>query len=144
MGFFFFFFWVLISCMGPPSNAQVLNRNLSSFKPTPVFLGFPCGSTGKETCCNVRDLASVLGLGRSPGEGKGYPTLVFWPGSQRVGHDCATFTSVHKKKESRKAGPWAIIGVPKVLAKDCDLSSEHKVQASFESIANFRSTIWVV
>ena len=43
--------------------------------PTPVFLGFPCGSAGKETACNVGDLGSrsVPGLGRSPGEGKGYP-----------------------------------------------------------------------
>jgi len=24
--------------------------------PTPVFLGFPCGSTGKESACNVGDL----------------------------------------------------------------------------------------
>ena len=39
--------------------------------PTPVFLGFPCGSVGKEFTCNVRDLGSVPGLGRSPGEGKG-------------------------------------------------------------------------
>ena len=35
----------------------------------PVFWGFPCGSAGKESACNARD----LGLGRSPGEGKGYP-----------------------------------------------------------------------
>ena len=35
-------------------------------------LGFPCGSAGKESACNVRDLGSVPGLGRSPGEGKGY------------------------------------------------------------------------
>ena len=28
---------------------------------------------------NVGDLGSVPGLGRSPGEGKGYPTPVFWP-----------------------------------------------------------------
>ena len=35
--------------------------------------GFPCGSAGKESTCNVGDLASVPGLGRSPGEGKGYP-----------------------------------------------------------------------
>ena len=41
--------------------------------PTPVFLGFPCGSAGKEFTCNVGDLGSILGLGRSPGEGKGYP-----------------------------------------------------------------------
>ena len=41
--------------------------------PTPVFLGFPCGSTGKESACNAGDLGSILGLGRSPGEGNSYP-----------------------------------------------------------------------
>ena len=41
--------------------------------PTPVFLDFPCGSAGKESVCNVGDLGSISGLGRSPGEGKGYP-----------------------------------------------------------------------
>ena len=34
--------------------------------------GFPCGSAGKESTCNAGDLASIPGLGRSPGEGKGY------------------------------------------------------------------------
>ena len=38
----------------------------------PVFLGFPCGSAGKESACNAGDLGSILGLGRSSGEGKGY------------------------------------------------------------------------
>ena len=41
--------------------------------PTAAFLGFPCGSVGKESTCNVGDLGSIPGLGRSPGEGKGYP-----------------------------------------------------------------------
>ena len=41
--------------------------------PTPVFLGFPCGSAGKESSCNAGDPGSIPGLGRSPGEGKGYP-----------------------------------------------------------------------
>ena len=41
--------------------------------PSPVFLGFPCGSAGKESTCNAGDLGSIPGLGRSPGEGKGYP-----------------------------------------------------------------------
>ena len=41
--------------------------------PTPVFLGFPYGSAGKESACNVGDLGLVPGLGRSPGEGKGHP-----------------------------------------------------------------------
>ena len=36
-------------------------------------MGFPCGSAGKESACNAGDLGSILGLGRSPGEGKGYP-----------------------------------------------------------------------
>ena len=34
--------------------------------------GFPCGSAGKESTCNVGDLGSIAGLGRSPGEGKVY------------------------------------------------------------------------
>ena len=36
-------------------------------------MGFHCGSAGKEFACNVRDLGSTPGLGRSLGEGKGYP-----------------------------------------------------------------------
>ena len=39
----------------------------------PVFLGFPCGSAGKESACNMGDLGSIPGLGRSPGKGNGYP-----------------------------------------------------------------------
>ena len=32
-----------------------------------------CGSAGKESACNVGDLGSIPVLGRSPGEGNGYP-----------------------------------------------------------------------
>ena len=35
--------------------------------------GFPCGSARKESACNVGDLGSIPGSGRSPGEGKGCP-----------------------------------------------------------------------
>ena len=35
--------------------------------------GFPSGSADKESACNAGDLGSIPGLGRSPGEGKGYP-----------------------------------------------------------------------
>ena len=41
--------------------------------PTPVLLGFRCGLTGKESACNAGDLGLIPGLGRSPGERKGYP-----------------------------------------------------------------------
>ena len=35
--------------------------------------GFPGGSDGKESACNAGDPSSIPGLGRSPGEGTGYP-----------------------------------------------------------------------
>ena len=34
---------------------------------------FPCGSAGKESARNARDLGLIPGLGRSPGKGEGYP-----------------------------------------------------------------------
>ena len=40
---------------------------------TPVFLGFPDGSAGKESTCNVGDQGSIPGLGRFPGGGHGNP-----------------------------------------------------------------------
>ena len=36
-------------------------------------MGLPCGSAGKESTCNRGDLGLVPGLGRSLGEGNGYP-----------------------------------------------------------------------
>ena len=45
----------------------------------PVLSGFPCDSGGEESACYVGDLGSIPGLGRSPGEGKGFPLQsVFW------------------------------------------------------------------
>ena len=41
---------------------------LSSFKKD-----LPSSSAGKESTCNAGDLGLTPGLGRSPGEGKGYP-----------------------------------------------------------------------
>ena len=37
------------------------------------ILGFPGGSDGKESACNVGDLGLIPGLGRSPGEGNDDP-----------------------------------------------------------------------
>ena len=39
---------------------------------------FPGGSDGKESSCNAGDLGSIPGLGRSPGEGIGYPLQYSW------------------------------------------------------------------
>ena len=38
-------------------------------------MGFPGGSVGKDSTCNVVDLGSIPGLGRSPGEGNSHPLL---------------------------------------------------------------------
>ena len=36
-------------------------------------MGFSCDSAGKESACNAGEMGSNPGLGRSTGEGKGYP-----------------------------------------------------------------------
>ena len=64
------------SCLGNP-----MDRNLMGYSPwgcqrgghnlaTKGFLG---GSVGKESACNAGDLGSIPELGRSLGEGNGYP-----------------------------------------------------------------------
>ena len=67
-------------------------------------MGYPGGSDGKESDCNVRDLASIPGLGKSSGGGDGNSLQYSWlesvvssrteepfrlqsMGSQRVGRD---------------------------------------------------------
>ena len=41
--------------------------------PTPVFLGFPGASAGRESACSVGDLGLIPGFGRSRGGGNSYP-----------------------------------------------------------------------
>ena len=68
-----------------------------------MTLDFPDSPVGKESACNAGDPSSIPGLGWSPGEGKGYPpqrsglenSMDYSMGSQRVGHDWATFISLH-------------------------------------------------
>ena len=83
----------------------------------PHFLGFPCDSAGKESACNMGDLGSTPGLGRSPGGGNGnHSSVLAWripraeePGGpqsmglQRVGHDRATkHSTLYLLRESLK------------------------------------------
>ena len=68
---------------------------------------FPGGSGSKASAYNAGDSGSILGLGRSPGEGNGNPlqyscleismSLVGSMGSQRVGHDRATSLHISPK-----------------------------------------------
>ena len=43
-----------------------------------LLLGVPGSSVGKESTCNARDPDSIAGLGRSAGEGIGYPLQYSW------------------------------------------------------------------
>ena len=57
-------------------QARVLEWGAITFSdrlPISVFLGFPCGSDGKESSCNGRKLGSIPGLGRSPEGRHGNP-----------------------------------------------------------------------
>ena len=76
--------------------------------------GCPDSSVGKEPACNVGDLGLIPGLGRSPGEQKGYPP--FWPGEfyglYRVGHDWAYIYAYKEIKPVKPKWnqPWIVIG----------------------------------
>ena len=56
-----------------PSPWRVFPSWAFAYAVTSAWMSFPSGSAGKESACNVGDLGSIPGLGRSPGEGKGYP-----------------------------------------------------------------------
>ena len=71
-------------------------QEISTILESPVIptLDFPCGSTGKESASDVRDLDLIPGLGRYPVEGKSYPlqysgleNSIQSMGSQRVRHN---------------------------------------------------------
>ena len=42
------------------------------------YKGFPYNSIGKESACNAGDPCSIPGMGRSLGEGIGYPLQYSW------------------------------------------------------------------
>ena len=63
-----------IQCRKPRFNSWVRKIRWKRDRlPTPVFLGFLCGSAGNESACTAGDLGSIHGLGGPPREGKNYP-----------------------------------------------------------------------
>ena len=81
-------------------------------------MSFPGGSAGKESACSAGDLGSIPGLGRSPGEGEGYPLQ--YPGLENsmdcIVHGVAksqTLLSEYRKVKSLShvrlfAIPWTV------------------------------------
>ena len=51
---------------------------IANITPSPPSDGFPHSSVGKESACNAGDPGSSPVLGRSPGEGIGYPLQYSW------------------------------------------------------------------
>ena len=45
---------------------------------TNLATNFPDSLVGKQSACNSGDASSIPGLGRSPGEGIGYPLQYLW------------------------------------------------------------------
>ena len=54
-------------------RGKLPQHNKGRIQQTHIILRLPCGSAGKEATCNAGDLGLIPGLGRYPGEGKGYP-----------------------------------------------------------------------
>ena len=108
--------------------------------------GFLCGSVGKESACNAVDLGLIPGLRRSLGEGKGYSSILAWRirwtvqtmGSQRVGHDSATFTHSLGKK--------AMTNLDNMLkSKNITLPTMfHIVKAMILPVVMYRSESWTI
>ena len=61
-------------------------------------IGFPGGSEGKASACNVGDPGSMPGLGRSSGEGKWQPTLVLLPGKSHGQRSLAGYSPWGRKE----------------------------------------------
>ena len=89
--------WAIISGV---TQSRTWLKRLSSSSSMLYIKGFPCGSAGKAFTCNVGDLSSIPGLGRSPGEGNGNPLSVLaWriPGTGEPG-------GLPSRSEERRVG----------------------------------------
>ena len=71
------FDWMDLCCKVMSLLFNMLLRFVIAFLPrskhqASLIIGLPGGSDSKESAYNAGDLGSISGLGRSPGEGKGY------------------------------------------------------------------------
>ena len=97
-------------CPNYKKNHWPFTSSWGGSKITGVYwlVGFPDSSVGKESACNVGDLGLIPGLGRSPGEGQGYPLQ--YSGLENSMDCIVHFTSLHSAYKLNKHGdniqPW--------------------------------------
>ena len=90
----------------PPAMQETLVQFLGPEVPlekgqaTPVFLGFPGGSDGKEYAWNAGDLDSIPGW-EDPLERSWQPTLVFLPGESHGPRSLAGYSLWGHKSQTR-------------------------------------------
>ena len=71
--------WVLIQTPNITLRSSFLPNEMGEFSMLTLALGFPAGSEGEESACNVGDPGSVPESGRSSGEGNGNPlSILAW------------------------------------------------------------------
>ena len=68
-----YFSWRILKMLHGEFFSNTKLGGKSIFTNNNNMMGFLCGLAGKESTCNVGDLGLIPELGRSPGEGKGYP-----------------------------------------------------------------------
>ena len=93
--------------------------------PTLVFLGFPGGSDGKECACNMGDLGSIPGLGRSSGGGHGNP----------LQYSC--LENLHEQRGLVGYSPWGCKGSDTTER----LSTAHKVPSDL-TLRRSSKSVW--
>ena len=101
-------------------------ETLSWFTFTYNHFSFPGGSDGKESSCKEGDLGLIPGLGRSPGEGNGYPHQ-FHGQRSLVGYSPRSCkesdTTEHSNTHSTNASLVITSLTPSVSLEDCFVAS---------------------
>ena len=103
--------------------------------PTPVFLGFPHRSDGKESACNVGDLGLIPGLGKSPEGGHGNPlqySCLKKPHGQRslTGYSAwgCKESDMTKRLKTAQHSTWDSIEFSFDIISDCGRMGSHYVR----------------
>ena len=108
---------------------------LDVFVQVQLIRGFLCGSAGKQSTCSVGDLGSIRGLGRSPGEGKGYPLQ--YSGLENS-TDCIVY-GVSKNQTRLSDFHFQLISSQDQLCEASPVSAAHSNAFSLH-ITDFRSS----